>query len=165
MAWAAGPYDVVSIGFTDADDQTKTSKIRVLAGTSNATIEAFLAKMQVQSDMSIASYVRHVARLDDAADPANAFDPATHPYALLSEALDLEYSCGPKKQATRTSVLGPKPTNIIQGGHDKSVLDPASGSFTDLETTGIAAMVNTAGQPPTQLQRTQIETRKSSQLE
>src|ERR1700675_3953361 len=107
MAWVAAAYDRVSIGFTDATPQTKYSDICVLSGASETLIQNMIAAEQAESNASCGIYTRHMTYKDAAAAAAVPYDASVDPNNLLSIALELDFSCGPNNQATRTSILAP----------------------------------------------------------
>lgn len=164
MAWNASEEDIVGVRYVDETGQGKESKVRVDSGTSEATIQTLISRFQEESNASIQSYTRHKVYTNDAAPAPVAFDPEVNPLNALSNALDLEFSCGPAVQHTSTSILAPSNTDLILGSFDKLRLDPDSTGFTNIQSAAIACMVNTGGDPVVTLEKTQVETRKSRML-
>lgn len=160
MSWAAGNTDKVAVVFTDTLGQTKTVFFLVSPSASDADIQALIAAMQAQSDMSIQKYSREVTQVDDSPQAAVAFGPG-HNYALLTMALQLNETCGPDTENTRLSILGPSETGIIKGPRDKATLDPTSANYAALKTAAVAVQINTDLDAVADIKSSQIQTRKN----
>lgn len=165
MSYNPADYEEISVKFADSSGQSKTSSFRVSAGESQSNVELLIGAMQNQSNASVVGYTRHKPMVNASPSAAVPFNGAVNPLNLLSTALDLDFNCGPNKSKTSTSILAPSNVNLIPGSYDKLRLDPASSSFTTLQSTAVAAMVNTGGDSVVTLQQTQVQTRKSRLLQ
>jgi hypothetical protein len=149
------------VTYTDSIGQKKSAFFEALAGASFDDITNHVLNMQAASDLSIQAISVGVSYAATDAPPANAYSAAGHPYALLTEALDMNLACGPGQVNTRLSVLGPNPTNIIKQPRDKAGLNPASALYADILGTAVIVQVNTAGQPVANITATQVQGRKN----
>jgi len=160
--WAPADFDELSVFYTDFDGQKKHTKVRVASGASDGDIEALIAKMQAASDLSIQAYNRIKANVGSGYPAANEYNSSTHPYAQLTEELRCIFTCGPQEVNTRSTIFGPKPTNLQKGDNNTIVLNPSSATFTDLEAAAQAVQVNTKGTAVATLEKAVLGTTKAS---
>jgi hypothetical protein len=138
--------DKLVIYFDDATGAQAHTRVAIPHTATSVQIQAYLDALQAATRAKVAYTERTTKTVNPNAVAATAYNSVTAPYALVSIAVKLQWSCGVGNAETFNSLFAPKETDINTDIDGNLQLNPAATHTTAIKTAAQALMTNNVGQ-------------------